>query len=228
VVCEVIEDHPSFTLGERLGRESSPDAAAGAEILVDVSHPDASPAIVEAALGRGQRVIIGTSGWGSDRIAWLESLVAKTPGASALVIPNFSLGSVLGTALAQMVAPYFGSAEIVEAHHDQKVDSPSGTAVRTAELMAAARSEGSFQAPHADQEARGQLIAGIPVHSLRLRGVIARQEVRFGGDGEVLTITHDTHSQDSYRAGIRLALEAIPTVSGVMVGLDAVMGIRLA
>jgi 4-hydroxy-tetrahydrodipicolinate reductase len=145
-----------------------------------------------------------------------------------IVVPNFSLGSVLGTALAQFAAPYFDSVEIVEAHHAGKVDSPSGTAVRTAELIVAARAvEGrvDLDAPFADQTARGELIAGVPVHSLRLQGVIARQEVRFGGAGEVLTITHDTHSPDSYRAGIRAALEAIGGSSGLVVGLDRILGI---
>jgi 4-hydroxy-tetrahydrodipicolinate reductase len=124
-----------------------------------------------------------------------------------------------------MAAPYFDAIEVIEAHHPGKVDSPSGTAVRTAELMAEARGGRPVEAPFAEQPARGQLVAGIPVHSLRLAGVIAKQEVRFGGAGEVLTVTHDTHSNESYRAGIRAALDAAVTAEGLTVGLDRVLGI---
>lgn len=225
LVCQVIEEHPAFVLGAQLTSASSPEAGADAEILVDVSHPDASPEIVERAIRRGQKVIVGTSGWSADRLQGLRALVEALPGSAALVVPNFSLGSVIGTALARIAAPYFHSVEIVEAHHQAKVDSPSGTAVRTAELIAEARGDEPIDAPYADQPARGQLIAGVPVHSLRLAGVVARQEVRFGGAGEVLTVTHDTHSNDAYRAGIRAALEAVRDLRGLEVGLDSVLGI---
>ena len=228
LVCEVIEAHPAFELGAQLSSASGPEAGADAAILFDVSRPDASPGIVERAVRRGQRVIVGTSGWSAERLGDLERVMGETPGSSVIVVPNFSLGSVLGTVLAQVAAPYFDSVEIVEAHHAAKVDSPSGTAVRTAELVAAAREAGGgvdIEAPFAEQRARGELIAGVPVHSLRLQGVIARQEVRFGGAGEVLTITHDTHSQDSYRAGIRAALEAVGDSTGLVVGLDRILGI---
>lgn len=225
LVCQVVEDHPAFTLGAQLSSASGPDAGADAAILFDVSHPDASPGIVERALRRGQRVIVGTSGWSAERLDPLRALIDELPGSAAIVVPNFSLGSVIGTTLARVAAPYFDGVEIIEAHHPGKVDSPSGTAVRTAELIAEARGGEAAPAPFADQPARGQLVAGIPVHSLRLSGVIARQEVRFGGSGEVLTVTHDTHSNDSYRAGIRAALEAIGSVSGLIVGLDSLLGI---
>lgn len=224
-VCEVIEGLPGFALGARLGRRSAPEEGSEDPILFEVSHPDVSFGIVERALGRGQRVIVGTSGWSAERLDRLEQIMAQLPGSAAIVVPNFSLGSVLGTALARIAAPHFGSVEIVEAHHEGKVDSPSGTAVRTAESIATARAGASIEAPFAAQTARGELIAGVPVHSLRLRGVVAKQEVRFGGEGEVLTITHDTHSQSAYRAGIRIALEAIGDANGLVVGLDSLLGI---
>lgn len=226
LVCEVIESHPAFTLGAQLSSASSPSAADDADIVFDVSRPDASPAIVQRAVRAGQRVIVGTSGWDAERLRDLAALLDEHPGSAVLVVPNFSLGSVIGTALSTVAARYFDSVEIVEAHHDQKVDSPSGTAVRTAELIAGerdARGEAPVSAPFGDQPARGQLVAGIPVHSLRLAGVIARQEVRFGGAGEVLTITHDTHARDSYRAGIRAALEFIGDATGLTVGLESVL-----
>lgn len=228
LVCEVVEAHPDFELVARLGRSSSPEDGADAAILIDVTTPDVSPTIVERALRRGQAVLVGTSGWSAARLEKLEQLMRELPEAGAIVVPNFSLGSVLGTALAALAAPYFNAVEVIESHHPGKVDSPSGTAVRTAELMAAARSEagaGALDAPYADQEARGQLVEGIPVHSLRLAGVVAKQEVRFGGPGEVLSIVHDTHSNEAYEAGIRAALEAVRETRGLTVGLDRVLGV---
>jgi 4-hydroxy-tetrahydrodipicolinate reductase len=223
LVCDVIEEHPDFELVARLQRDSDPEDAASAAILIDVTNLEASQSIVSRALVRGQKVIIGTSGYSAEEIEKLRNRVGSSQGGTALVVPNFSLGSVLGTMLARVAAPYFDSVEIVEAHHERKIDSPSGTAVRTAEVIAEARNGAAIVAPYAEQPARGQLIAGVPVHSLRLRGVVAKQEVRFGGDGEVLTVIHDTHSPDAYRAGIRAALESISELDGLVVGLEQVL-----
>lgn len=225
VICDVIEEHEDFILTERLGRSSSEDAYANADVLIDVTTPEASPAIVEAAIARGQRVIVGTSGWDQDNLRALSGWVESSKEASVIVVPNFSLGSVIGSALAAITAPYFDAVEIIEAHHPKKIDSPSGTAVHTAEAIARARGGEPTDAPFADQEARGQVVAGIPVHSLRLQGVVAKQEVRFGGTGETLTITHDTQSSDAYRGGIRAALDAIRSHEGLTVGLQRILGI---
>src|SRR5690606_32120006 len=156
---------------------------------------------------RGINVLVGTSGWSAERISLVRPLV-ESAGTAAVFIPNFSLGSVLGSALAAAAAPFFSSAEIIEAHRDTKIDSPSRTAVRTAELMASARSgQGPVDAPHVDQRARGQQVASVPVHSLRRPGVIARQDVVLSGPGESLTITHDTVEPAlAYAPGIRLAV----------------------
>ncbi|UOR02796.1 4-hydroxy-tetrahydrodipicolinate reductase [Leucobacter allii] len=225
LICEVVEAHPGFALVDRLGSASPIDAGADAEILIDASHPEASAGIVDRALSRGQQVIVGTSGWSADRLAVLRDRLAAAPERGVIVVPNFSLGSVLGTALARIAAPYFDAVEIIEAHHPKKVDSPSGTAVRTAEIIAEARDGRATEAPFAEQPARGELVAGIPIHSLRLAGVVAKQEVRFGAPGEVLTLTHDTHSNEAYRAGIRAALEAAPGARGLTIGLDALLGL---
>ncbi len=224
-VCGIVEDHPDFELTARLSSASPADEGADASVLFDVTHPDVSPAIVERALRRGQRVIVGTSGWSAERLDGLRAVVEELPGAAALVVPNFSLGSVLGSMLSTIAARHFDSIEIIEAHHAGKIDSPRGTAVRTAELVAQARDGRPPEAPFVDQRARGQLVAGVPVHSLRMQGVVARQEVRFGGEGEELTITHVTHSNDSYRAGIRAALEAVSGLEGLVVGLEHVIGL---
>jgi 4-hydroxy-tetrahydrodipicolinate reductase len=133
---------------------------------------------------------------------------------------------VLATRLAAIAAPWFDSIEVIEAHHAGKSDSPSGTAIRTAELMAEARAEqGPVAAPHADQRARGPQVGSIPVHSLRMDGVLAEQQVIFGGVGETLRVSHQTVSDASYEAGILLALRALPEARGLVVGLDVLLGI---
>jgi len=227
VITRVVEALPEAELIAALRSADALDAALAADVVVDATTPAVSPDIVAAAIRAGRRVLVGTSGWSAERIAPLRGLVAEHPGSGAVIIPNFSLGSALATSFAAIAARHFDSAEIIEAHHAGKVDSPSGTAVRTAELMAAARDErGPFSTPHADQRARGQEVGSVPIHSLRLAGVVARQEVVFGGDGELLTITHDTVSADAYRAGIRAALRRAAEVADeVVVGLDAVLGL---
>ena len=147
----------------------------------------------------GINVLVGTSGWSAERIALVRPLV-DAAGTGAVFIPNFSLGSVLGSALAAAAAPFFPSIEIVEAHRETKVDSPSGTAVRTAELIAAARAEvGPVESPHVDQRARGQQVASVPIHSLRRPGVVARQEVVLSGPGRVAHADRTTPSTRRWR-----------------------------
>lgn len=220
----LIAHAPDLEVAAELDSRTPVDAIEGSDLVLDVSTPAVSPAIVDAALERGIPAVVGTSGWSADRLAILEQRLRDLPDLGVLVVPNFSIGSVLATRFAEIAATYFDSAEIVEAHHPGKVDSPSGTAVRTAERMAAARRElGPVAAPHADQRARGQQVASIPVHSLRIAGVEARQEVVFGGMGETLTLTHDTSSARAYEAGMLLALRAAPATRGLIVGLDSVL-----
>lgn len=200
-----------------------------AEIVVDMTVPSVSQQIVDFAVANGKKVLVGTSGWTGDRIAALRRTVEEQPEAGVVIIPNFSLGSVVATALSTVAARFFDAAEIIEAHGARKVDSPSGTAVRTAELLLRARAElGPVQAPRTDQRARGQQVASVPVHSIRLPGVEARQEVVFGGTGETVTIRHDTFSQSSYEQGVLRALDAVRTTTGVVVGLDALIDLRAA
>jgi 4-hydroxy-tetrahydrodipicolinate reductase len=222
----LIERADDLEVAAALGSRDPIDGIAGADAVLDLTVPASSPAIVDAALDRGIPVLVGTSGWSADRLATLRRRLESLPSLGAIVIPNFSVGSVLATRFAALAAPHFDSVEIVEAHHEGKVDSPSGTAVRTAELMSAARAElGPVDAPHADQRARGQQVASIPIHSLRLRGVQAQQDVVFGGDGEVLTLRHETISPASYEKGILLALRALPGTRGLVVGLDSLLGL---
>ena len=226
IIREVVEAQPGFDIVAMLTSASPLSDIAGADLVVDASVPAVSIDVVRAAIERGVNVLVGTSGWSSERIALVRPLVdaART---GVVFIPNFSLGSVIGSALAAAAAPYFPSIEIVEAHRETKIDSPSGTAVRTAELIAAARAEtGPVESPHVDQRARGQQVASIPIHSLRRPGVIARQETVLSGAGESLTLVHDTvDPAAAYAPGIRVALAAARDARGVTVGLDSLIDI---
>lgn len=228
LVQSLIERSDDFTLHAALGSSDALDRVSGADIVVDVTVPAVSPDVVAAALDHGIPVLVGTSGWSADRIATLRTRVSDAAQPGVIIVPNFSVGSALATAFATLAAPWFDSIEIVESHHAGKVDSPSGTAIRTAELIGAARSEiGPVAAPHADQRARGQQVASVPIHSLRHAGLSARQEVVFGGDGETLRILHDTHTDASYEAGILLGLRAVREARGVTVGLDRLLDLGL-
>ncbi len=220
-VCQVIEALPQMELVARLDSHSDLHDMLGADIAVDVTVPGVSGAVVDFAIAQGIKVLVGTSGWSADRIATLSTTVADKPGASVFIVPNFSLGATLQMMVSKTVAQHFESIEIVETHHAGKADSPSGTAVRTAEEIAAVRRQhGGVIAPHSNQSARGELVHGIPVHSLRMSGILAQQEVKFGGVGEVLTISHDTHSREAYQAGIILALQFMESHTGLAVGLE--------
>lgn len=228
IIASVIDASPDFETVAVLGSSSDLDEIDGADLVVDASTPAVSINVVRAAIERGLNVLVGTSGWSAERIALVRPLV-DAAGTGAVFIPNFSLGSVIGTALAAAAAPFFPSIEIVETHRETKVDSPSGTAVRTAELIAAARHErGPVESPHVDQRARGQQVASVPVHSLRRPGVIARQETILSGPGEALTLIHDTvEPTAAYGPGIVVALAAARDARGVTVGLDALIDIGL-
>jgi len=228
LASRIIEESDEFELVAQIGSKGELSDMLGADIAVDVTLPAVSQGVVEYAVARGISVLVGTSGWSNERIATLERTIADNPAVGVIVVPNFSIGSVLATSFATMAARFFDSIEIIEAHHAFKVDSPSGTAVRTAELMGAARGVlGPVVAPHVDQRARGQQVSSIPIHSLRMQGVVAKQDVIFGGNGEVLTISHDTLAPNAYEAGILLGLRAARTARGVVVGLDKLIDLGL-
>jgi 4-hydroxy-tetrahydrodipicolinate reductase len=224
IIRGVIEELEGFEVASVLGSGSDLSELGGADLVVDASTPAVSIEVVRAAAERGLNVLVGTSGWSAERIALVRPLV-EAAGTGAVFIPNFSLGSVIGTAIAAAASRFFPFAEIVEAHRDSKIDSPSGTAVRTAELITAAR-QAPVEAPHADQRARGQQVASVPVHSLRRPGVIARQESILSGPGETLSIVHDTTDPaEAYAPGIRVALAGALEARGVVVGLDSFIDI---
>ncbi|MGX1695112.1 4-hydroxy-tetrahydrodipicolinate reductase [Microbacterium keratanolyticum] len=229
IIRAVIDELDGFEVAEVLTSQSDLSSIEGCDLVVDASTPAVSMMVIRAAAERGINVLVGTSGWSAERIAQVRSTV-DAAGIGVVFIPNFSLGSVIGSALAALAAPFFDSIEIVEAHQHTKIDSPSGTAVRTAELVAAARdAQGPVNAPHVDQRARGQQIASVPIHSLRRPGVIAKQDVILSGAGESLTITHDTvQPAAAYAPGIRLALPFARDARGVVVGLENIIDLGLS
>ena len=224
LITGLIEASEDFELVASLGSQDELNGMLGADVVVDVTLPAVSQGVVEFAVANGLNVLVGTSSWSHDRITALERTITDKLDVGVLVIPNFSIGSVLATSFAAQAARYYESIEIIEAHASTKVDSPSGTAVRTAELIGDARiALGPVKAPHADQRARGQQVSSVPIHSLRMQGVVAKQDVIFGGTGETLTISHETLSPTAYEAGIMLALRAARTARGVIVGLDKLL-----
>jgi 4-hydroxy-tetrahydrodipicolinate reductase len=221
VVSRLIEESDDFEIAASIDSRTPLEEALGADLIFDVTVPAVSQKVVEFAIENGISVVVGTSGWSSERISTLKKPLEAHPELAVLIIPNFAIGSVLATSFAAMAARFFDSIEIVEAHDVSKVDSPSGTAIRTAELIGEARANlGPVVAPHHDQRARGQLIASVPIHSVRMQGVGARQEVMLGGRGELLSIKHEAVTRDAYEAGILLALRAASGATGIVVGLD--------
>lgn len=220
-IVGVINDSPDFELVASLSSRSDLAEMVGADIAVDATNPGSSPSVVEFGVRHNVKMLVGTSGWSRERIRPLESFVASTAGSCVYVVPNFSVGATLQLLASRLIAQHFESVEIIETHHIHKADSPSGTAIRTAEEIAKVRMEhGGVVAPHPNQAARGEQVEGIPVHSVRLEGVLAEQSVVFGGGGETLTLTHHTHSRDAYQHGIERALAFVRENTGLFVGLE--------
>jgi 4-hydroxy-tetrahydrodipicolinate reductase len=192
------------------------------DVVVDFTTPDAVMDNLRWCIEHGRNVVVGTTGFTAERIDAVRSWVDGDPDVGVLVAPNFGIGAVLSMRFAAMAAPYFDSVEIVELHHPGKVDAPSGTARRTAELVAAAREGRS--SPDATTTAldgaRGADVDGVRVHAVRLAGLVAHQEVLLGGHGETLTIRHDSLSRESFMPGVLLAVRWIVGHPGLTVGID--------
>jgi 4-hydroxy-tetrahydrodipicolinate reductase len=224
LALQLIDSDANLKLHAALSSKSDLSQMLGADVVVDFTLPEVSPKVVEYAIKHDLKVVVGTSGWSEIHLAELVKLLSEHPNAAAIVVPNFSIGSMLAQQFAVQAAKFFDSIEIVEAHHAGKVDSPSGTAVRTAEQIAASR-KGMVQPliPGVDQPARGQVVAGVPIHSLRLQGVSAKQDVIFGAGNEILTISHEVSSHHAYAEGIRLCIAFAQNAKGLTVGLDQVV-----
>ena len=221
LALDLIDSAQDLSLHATLNSRSNLNELDGADVVFDVTKLEVSEQVVDYCVAAKLPVVVGTSGWSAAKLAELEGAVAKA-GSTAVIVPNFSIGSMLATRFATEAAKYFATIEIVEAHHQHKVDSPSGTAIRTAELISKARGEMPL-VTGVGQEARGQVVAGIPVHSLRLSGVSAMQEVYLGGDSEVLKIHHEVSSVSSYSGGILAAIRFAASHTGLYVGLESVV-----
>lgn len=197
---------------------------AGAEVVVDFTVLAAARENLAFAAAQGIHAVVGTSGFGDDDLARLRTAFTTS---NCLVAPNFAIGAVLMMRFAELAAPWFETAEIIELHHDKKVDAPSGTAIRTVERMAAASADWAPDPTTSETlpGARGSTgPADIHVHAVRLRGLVAHQEVLLGGDGQLLTIRHDTLSREAFVPGVLLALDRLPTLpAGVTLGLEALL-----
>ncbi|MHA7145936.1 4-hydroxy-tetrahydrodipicolinate reductase [Arthrobacter sp. TmT3-37] len=205
--------------------------SAGARVVVDLTVPEATADNVAYAVEHGMHAVVGTTGWTAERLERLEALLAGSAGTGVLIAPNFALGSVLATAFAATAARYFESVEIIELHHPDKADAPSGTAVRTAQLVARARAAANVPAgPDATRDqldgARGARVDGVPVHSVRLRGLTAHQEVLLGSPGEQLTIRHDSFDRASFMPGVLLGIRSVAQHPGLTVGLDGYLDLQ--
>ncbi|MDJ0317731.1 MULTISPECIES: 4-hydroxy-tetrahydrodipicolinate reductase [Arthrobacter] len=228
-----IKAAPDMELVASLGRHDSLELLVdnGADVVVDLSVPDSTEANVHFALQHGIHAVVGATGWDAARLKTLEKMLSGHPQTGVLIAPNFAFGSVLATRFAAQAARYFDSVEIIELHHPRKVDAPSGTALRTAGLVAAARkAAGIPEAPDATQTemdgARGASVEGIPVHSIRLAGLVAHQEVLFGSQGEALTIRHDSFNHESFMPGVLLGVRTVSSRPGLTVGLDGYMDLE--
>jgi 4-hydroxy-tetrahydrodipicolinate reductase len=201
---------------------------AGAQVVVDFTTPDVVLDNIRWCIDQGISVVVGTSGFDPERIETVRGWLDQRPDLGVMIVPNFALGAVLMMQFAQKAARYFESAEIIELHHPNKLDAPSGTALRTAELISAARSDaGLGDMPDATKEqldgARGAAVAGVPVHSVRSRGLVAHQEVLFGTAGETLTIRHDSFDRTSFMPGVLLAVREVMRRPGLTVGLESLL-----
>ncbi|MGP3986248.1 4-hydroxy-tetrahydrodipicolinate reductase [Streptomyces sp. 3N207] len=198
---------------------------AGAQVAVDLTRPDAVLGNLEFCLANGIHAVVGTTGWTDERLATVRAQLAESPGTGVLIAPNFGIGAVLTMRFAQQAARFFESVEVVELHHPGKVDAPSGTAVRTAQLIAEAREAAELPAqPDATttslEGARGADVDGVPVHAVRLRGLVAHQEVLFGDEAETLTIRHDSLHRSSFMPGVLLGVRKVPGTPGLTFGLE--------
>lgn len=202
----------------------------GAEVVVDFTHPGAVMANLEFALAHGVHAVVGTTGFDDARLDQVRAWLVDRPVTGVLVAPNFGIGAVLMMRFAAQAARFYESVEIVELHHPGKADAPSGTARHTARLVAEARrAAGLGPQPDATVEsldgARGADVDGVPVHSVRLRGLVAHQEVLLGDEGETLTIRHDSTDRVSFMPGVLLGVREVAAHPGLTVGLDAYLGL---
>lgn len=226
-VVRAVEEAADLTLSVGVDQGDPIDSLqeSGTQVVVDFTHPDVVMENLRHCIAHGIHAVVGTTGFDDDRLDTLRGWLADSPGTGVLIAPNFSIGAILMMRFSAIAAPFFESVEVVELHHPTKADAPSGTARRTAELIAAARREaGSPPIPDATSTgldgARGADVDGIRVHGLRIRGLVAHQEVVLGGVGETLTIRHDSLDRASFTPGVLTGVRRVAEFPGLTVGLE--------
>ncbi|EFC81199.1 4-hydroxy-tetrahydrodipicolinate reductase [Parafrankia sp. EUN1f] len=228
-VCRAVREAPDLELVAEIDAGDDRSGLAKADVLVDFTHPDAVMDNLQWAVENGVHSVVGTTGFDDDRLATVRGWLGPDPSVGVFVAPNFGIAAVLMMIFAARAAPYFESVEIVELHHPGKADAPSGTARRTAELVSASRRAagqdpaGPDATTSALDGARGARVAGVPVHAVRLGGLVAHQEVLLGGSGETLTIRHDSLDRASFMPGVLLAVRHVADHPGLTVGLEALL-----
>ena len=229
-VCRAVESARDLDLVAAIDLGDDRAPAETAEVIVDFTHPDAVMDNLFWCIGHGIHAVVGTTGLTEEHFDLLRGRLAEHDGVGVLIAPNFSIGAVLMMRFAEQAAAFYESAEIIELHHPGKADAPSGTAASTARRIAAARTAAALTPPPdaTKQElpgARGAQVDGIRVHGVRLRGLVAHQEVLFGTEGETLTIRHDSLDRVSFMPGVLAAVQAISTRPGLTVGIEPILGI---
>lgn len=224
-VCEAVTAADGMELVGRFDAGDDLGDLGGAQVVVEFSVPDASLANVLHCISRGVHAVVGTTGWDEERLSSVRQALHEQPGVGALIAPNFAIGALLMMSFARQAARFYESVEVIELHHPAKVDAPSGTAARTARLIAEARADaGLGQVPDATSHdpggARGADVDGIRVHSVRQRGLVAHQEVLFGAEGEALTVRHDSFDRISFMPGVLEGVRGVAEHPGLTVGLE--------
>jgi 4-hydroxy-tetrahydrodipicolinate reductase len=212
-----MELHASVDLGDSI------ELVKGANVVVDFTNPENVMKNLEFLINNDINVVVGTTGFDAGRLAQIEGWLASHPKVGVFIAPNFAIGAVLMMEFSKQAAPYFESVEIIELHHPNKVDAPSGTAARTAELINKARTNSAKQPDATNtgiESARGAKVGDVPIHSVRLRGLVAHQEVLFGGLGETLTIRHDSLDRAGFMPGVLLGCREIIKNPGLTIGLE--------
>ena len=221
-------DDLTFSVGVDAGEPLTLFTDSQTEVVVDFTHPDVVMDNLEFLIGAGIHAVVGTTGFTDERIAQVRSWLADKPDVSVLIAPNFAIGAVLSMEFARQAARFFESAEVIELHHPFKADAPSGTATRTAQMIAEAR-KGLPPSPDATSTgidgARGADVDGVRVHSVRLAGLVAHQEVLFGTMGETLTIRHDSLDRTSFVPGVLLGVRNVADHPGLTIGIEPLMGL---
>jgi 4-hydroxy-tetrahydrodipicolinate reductase len=228
-VCAAVAGAPDMTLAAGVDVGDDREALTGSDMVVDFTHPGAVMDNLRWCIGQGLDTVVGTTGFDDARTAQVAGWLAAAPGTRSLIVPNFSIGAVLMMRFAAQAARFFDSAEVVELHHAGKADAPSGTASRTASLIAGARAAAGLGPPPdatatALDGARGAVLDAVHIHSVRLAGLVAHHEVLLGGHGEILTIRHDSLDRASFMPGVLLGVRGVASLpAGLTLGLDSLL-----